>query len=85
MYSKDDLKTAKPGDRIIAALISGLCGLFFGSLLAFLVYRLFGNEFQVPLVWVCIIVFGLFGFVAPTRSRDYWSSFWSGFGNLFGR
>lgn len=76
MYTKDDQQTAKVADRIIAGVISGGCGYFFGVLLAVIAFSFLGNDYGLK--WVVAILFASFGFIAPSRSRDLWSAFWSG-------
>jgi len=81
MYSKDDLHTAKFGDRAIAAVIAGFCGYFFGLLLSMIAASFFGND--IGLKWIVGGLFASFGFIAPSRSREFWSSFWSELLSLF--
>ena len=75
MYPVDDRKTAKLGDRIIAAAIAAACGYFFGGMLGYLAIRVFEQTFG--LVWISTIGFAIFGFFAPTKSRDLWSWIWT--------
>jgi len=76
MYTKDDQDSAKVTDRIIAGVIAGFCGYFLGVLVEGLANSVLGNGYGVT--WVVAIGFAAFGFLAPSRSRDLWSAFWSG-------
>lgn len=81
MYIKDDHATAKIGDRLIAAVIGGLCGYFFGGLVGYLTSRFLGSDFG--LAWWFATGFAVFAFLAPSRSREMWSGFWEGLLKLF--
>lgn len=74
MYTADDQETAKIGDRIIAAVIAGLCGYFVGWLVAIMVVSFFGGGQWLS--WLFVVGFSIFGFIAPSRSRAIWSHFW---------
>lgn len=81
MYINDDHDTAKLADRIIACVIAGICGYFFGGFVEFLAMKLFNNGYELS--WVLAIGFAIFGFMAPSRSREVWSAFWSGLLGVF--
>ncbi len=70
MCSVDDRHTARFGDRVIAAVIGGLLGLVPGWLLAAMAVWLFGSG--AWLTWVGVIGFGVFAFMAPSQSREFW-------------
>ena len=75
MFSNDDQNSAEPIDRIIAAVIAGFCGYFLGALFGLLL-----GIFSIDALWVKWVVaaaFAVFGFLAPTRSRDLWTQFWN--------
>ena len=74
MYTADDQDTAKIVDRIIAAIIAGLCGYFVGWLVAVIVVSFSGGGQW--LTWLFVVGFTIFAFIAPSRSRDIWSHFW---------
>ncbi len=80
---KDDIDTAKLGDRLIAAAIGGPCGYFFGLLVAVLVARLFHVTFGLQ--WFVSAAFAVYAFLAPSRSTELWSGFWEGFLSLMSR
>ena len=81
MYTKDDSDSAELTDRIIAAVIAGLCGYFLGLFLFLLLSKFFESVFWVK--WAVAIAFAIFGFVAPSRSRDLWTQFWNEFLGFF--
>lgn len=83
MYLHDDRETARAADRLIAAIIGGACGFFFGGLLGLLSHRFLGSTFGLP--WLIALGFGLYAFLAPSRSRDLWSRFWEGILDAFAR
>ncbi len=75
-FEHDDTGTAKLPDRLIAAAIAGLCGWFFGSLVAVALERLFQASWGLG--WWITAAFVAYGFLAPNRSRTLWSEFWEG-------
>ncbi len=81
MYTKDDHDTAKVTDRFIAGVVAGLGGYFFGGFVEFFAMKLLNNGYG--LAWVVSIGFAAFGFLAPSRSRELWSEFWSGLLSVF--
>jgi len=81
MYTLDDQDSAKLGDRIITAAIAGISGYLVGWVVALVVVRLFSGGAWV--VWVPTIALALYGFLAPTRSRDALSRFWNKLLNYF--
>ena len=77
------LNSAKIGDRAIAAVIAGIMGYFVGLLLAFFVKIVFGNEYGIR--WLVFGGFSLYGFLAPVRSRELWTSIWAAIVRFYGR
>ena len=83
MYTNDDKDTAKIADRLIAGVIGGLCGYFFGVVLAFLVVSFVGRDFGLP--WFVALGFGVFAFLSPSRSTELWSEIWAKALELLGK
>ena len=77
MYTNDDSESAALIDRVIAAAIAGLCGYLFGVVFVLLLAAFFGEFLWMK--WVVVAAFAIFGFAAPTRSRDMWTRFWKVF------
>jgi hypothetical protein len=75
MYTHDDRDSAKFPERIFAAVIAGLCGLLFGWVVSIVVVRITGGG--AWLAWVPAVGLGIFGFLAPSRSRDMLTEFWN--------
>lgn len=81
MFTRDDSDSAELIDRVIATVIAGFCGYFLGFLLLLLLSYFIGSVLWVK--WAVAIAFAVFGFAAPTRSRDLWTQFWSEFLGFF--
>ena len=81
MFHHDDHQTATLGDRVIAAVIGGLCGYLIGSLAAYIAVRFLGETYGLP--WWVSGAFAAFAFLAPARSRELWSEFWRSLLGLF--
>ena len=75
MYTKDDTESAQVIDRIMAAGIAGLCGYFLGTVLVFILASFISSAHWIK--WAIAAAFAIFGFIAPSRSRDLWSQFWN--------
>lgn len=75
MYTHDDRESAKFPERIFAAVIAGVCGYFVGWLIAIIAVRVIGGG--AWLAWLPAIALAVYGFMAPTRSRDMLTEFWN--------
>jgi len=74
MILNDDQNSAKIGDRIIAALIGGLCGFFIGLVFDIIQRKLLGGN--LPIQWILSLGCAVFAFIAPAKSTSIWSAFW---------
>lgn len=74
MILNEDSKSAKLGDRLIAAVIGGLCGLLIGSAFAILVRFVSPSDYELS--WIFASAFAIFAFIAPSKSTKIWSAFW---------
>jgi len=75
MYSHDDKDSAKLPERIFAAVVAGACGYFVGWFIAFVAVKVTGGG--AWFAWVTAVVLAVYGFIAPSRSRDLLTEFWN--------
>ncbi|KAA9131372.1 hypothetical protein F3N42_08605 [Marinihelvus fidelis] len=75
MFLNDDTDTAKLGDRLIAAVIAAFLGFWIGGFFGMLSMKITGSNYG--LAWLSAAGFGLYGFLAPSRSTELWSRFWT--------
>ena len=83
MYTVDDRQTAKISDRFIAAVITGFFGFFAGWFFAIAGEKFLGNDYGLCLITA--VGFGIFAFMAPSKSREVWASICESVGRIIAR
>lgn len=74
MFTRDDRDTVKIGDRLIATAIAAFLGFWLGGFFGIIALKFADSSYGLP--WIVAAGFGIFAFIAPSRSTEIWSAFW---------
>jgi hypothetical protein len=75
MFTEEAPQPKKFADRLISFGIAGICGYMLGRILEYFAVIFFDQSFG--LVWFSTILFSIFGFIAPGKSRALWTRIWT--------